>query len=56
MDDSSDDQNEVSNLTEYNHDDLNLDFNDNHPLPNYSIDTSCSHQVVCRPNKGTDEL
>ena len=46
---SLDSQNEVNNLTENNQEELNLDFNENSPLPNYNIDTPYSHQVVNRP-------
>ena len=38
VDDSSDSQNEVNNQTENNHHDLNLDFNENCPLPHHNID------------------
>ena len=53
---SSDSQNKVNNLTENNHDDLNLDFNENCLLPNYNIHTPYSHQVVSRTKKAKDEL
>ena len=46
VEDSSDSRNEVNNLTEDNHNDLNLDFHENYPLPNCNIDTPYSHQVV----------
>ena len=55
-DDSLDSQNEVNNLIENNQEELNLDFNENSPLPNYNIDTPYSHQVVSRPKKAKDEL
>ena len=55
-DDSLNSQNEVNNLTENNQEELNLDFNENSPLPNYNIDTPYSHQVVSRPKKAKDEL
>ena len=45
-DDSLDRQNEVNNLIENNQEQLNLDFNENSPLPNYNTDTPYSHQVV----------
>ena len=56
VDDSLDSQNEVNNLTENNQDELNLDFNENSPLPNYNIDTPYSCQVASRPKKAKDEL
>ena len=56
VDDSLDSQNEVNNLAENNPDELNLDFNENNPLPNYNSDTSYSHQVVSRLKKAKDEL
>ena len=36
---SLDSQNEVNNLTENNQEELNLDFNENSPLPNYNTGT-----------------
>ena len=48
-DDSLDRQNEVNSLIGNNQAELNLDFNENSPLPNYNIDTPYSHQVVNRP-------
>ena len=56
VDDSLDSQNEVSNLIENNHEELNLDFNENSLLPNYNIDHPYFHQVVSRPKKTKDEL
>ena len=56
VDDSSDSQNEVNNLTENNHDDLHLDFNENCLLPNCNIHTPYSHHVVSRTKKAKDEL
>ena len=55
-DDSLDRQNEVNSLIGNNQAELNLDFNENSPLPNYNIDTPYSHQVVSRPKKAKDEL
>ena len=43
VDDSLDSQNEVNNLTENVQDELNLDFNENSPLPSYNIDTPYYH-------------
>ena len=48
VEDSSHSQNEVNNLTENNHNDLNC------LLPSYNIDTHYSHQVVSRPKKPKD--
>ena len=56
VDDPLDSQNEVYNLTENNQDELNLDFNENSPLPNYNIDTPYSHQVVSKPKEAKDKL
>ena len=55
-DDSLDRQNEVNSLIGNNQAELNLDFNENSPLPNYNIDTPYSHQVVSRPKKAKNEL
>ena len=56
IDDLLESLNEVNNLTENNQDELNLDFNENSPLPSYSIDTPYSHKVVNRPKKAKGEL
>ena len=56
VDYSSQSKNEVNNLTENNHDDLNLDSNENCLLPSYNTDTLYSHQVVSRPKKAKGEL
>ena len=56
VDDSSDSQNEIKNVTENNHADPNLHFNENCPLPRYSTDTLYSQLVVTRANKARDEL
>ena len=55
-DDSLDRQNEVNSLIGNNQAELNLDFNENSPLPNYNIDTLYSPQVVSRPKKAKDKL
>ena len=52
VDDSLDSQSEANSLTENNQDELNLDFNENSPLPSYNIDTSYSHQTL--PNYNID--
>ena len=43
VDDSSDSQSEVNNLTENNQEELNHDFNEN--SPNLNIDTPYTHQI-----------
>ena len=55
-DNSLDSEKEVNNLTENNQEDLNLDFNEKSPLPNYNIDTFYSHQVVSRSKMAKDVL
>ena len=39
-----------------NQDELDLDVNENSPLPNYNIDIPYYHQVISRPKKAKDEL
>ena len=56
VDNSLDSEKEVNNLTENNQEDLNLDFNEKSPLPNYNIDTFYSHQVVSRSKMAKDVL